>query len=263
MTAPNTAPKSTRPSAKTFALTAIALPIALGLAACGSGAEGEAALDGEPAAAVPAPDGQAWSEIAEITDRSGFLVGTPEAPIKLIEYGSMTCPGCAAFSQAAAEPLMSDYVDTGRVSFELRSFAIHGPLDLALTLMIDCGEPSQAVPLADQVWANLPAILDRYQAAGPQLEQALAMPEDQRFVAFAEAAGLLDFFASRGISRDQARTCLANTDRITELAEASESYASQDDIGGTPTFVLNGQTLDVNTWPKVEAALQRAGARDE
>jgi len=255
--------KTARTTSRTLALTALALPIALGLAACGSSDEGEAALSGEPVAAVPAPDGQAWSETATITDRSGFLVGNPEAPIKLIEYGSLTCPTCAAFSQAAAEPLMNDYVDSGRVSFELRSFAIHGPIDLALTLLIDCGQPSQAVPLADQVWANLPTILDQYQAAGPQLEQALALPEDQRFVAFAETVGLLDFFASRGISRDQARTCLADTDRITELAEASESYGSQDDISGTPTFMLNGQILDVNSWSKVEAALQRAGARDE
>ena len=248
---------------KTFALTAVALPLTLGLAACNNSEEGEAALDSEPVAEVAAPDGQSWSEIAEITDRNGYLVGNPDAPIKLVEYGSLTCPGCAAFSQQASEPLMSEYVDTGRVSFEFRSFAIHGPIDLALTSLIDCGSPAQAVPLADQVWANLPAILQTVQQNSAQLDQALTLPEDQRFVAFAQGAGLLDFFASRGISRDQARTCLANAERLNELAEFSDSYGSEDEIGGTPTFVLNGTQLDANSWNAVEAALQRAGARNE
>jgi len=257
----NASPTNARKTIKTFAFSAIALLLALGLAACGSGDDAEGAASGEPVAEVPAPDGQAWSETAVITDRGGFLVGNPDAAIKLVEYGSLTCPGCAAFSQAASEPLMSEYVDSGRVSFEFRSFAIHGPVDLALTRLIDCGQPAQAVPLADQVWANLPSLLDTVQQRGPQLEQTLSLPEDQRFVAFAETAGLLDFFASRGISRDQARTCLADAGRLNELAEFSDSYGTQDEIGGTPTFVLNGNQLDANSWNAVEASLQRAGAR--
>ena len=147
---------------KTFALTALALPLALGLAACGSGDDAEASISGEPVAEVSAPDGQVWSEMAQKTDRGGYLVGNPDAPIKLVEYGSLTCPACAAFSMQASEPLMNDYVDSGRVNFEFRSFVIHGPLDLALTRLVDCGTPEQAVPLADQVWANLPTIMQPF-----------------------------------------------------------------------------------------------------
>lgn len=248
-------------SAKSFALAAVALPLALGLAACGSGDDAEASISGEPVAEVSAPDGQVWSEIAQKTDRGGYLVGNPDAPIKLVEYGSLTCPACAAFSMQASEPLMNDYVDTGRVSFEFRSFVIHGPLDLALTRLVQCGTPEQAVPLADQVWANLPTIMQPLQERGAQLESALNLPEDQRFVAFGETAGLLDFFASRGISRDQARTCLADAEQLTNTAELSQSYATEDDITQTPTFVLNGKKLDESSWTAVEAALQRAGAR--
>lgn len=246
---------------KTFAFTAIALPLALGLAACGSSDDEAGALEGDAIAEVPAPDGQAWSETAEFTDRGGFLVGNPDAPIKLVEYGSLTCPACAGFSQTASEPLMNDYVDTGRVSFEFRSFAIHGPIDLALTRLIDCGEPTQAVPLADQVWANLPTLLEPVQQRAGQLEQTLSLPEDERFVAFAETAGLLDFFASRGISRDQARSCLADTERLSELAEYSQSYGTQDQVSSTPTFFINGNKMDETGWSAIEATLQRAGAR--
>ncbi len=93
------------------------------------------------------------------------------------------------------------------------------------------------------------------------LTAALNLPEDQRFVAFADTAGLLDFFAARGVSRDQARTCLADAGRLSEIADVAETYGTQDDITQTPTFVLNGKKLDDTSWTAIEAALQRAGAR--
>jgi len=240
---------------------ALAAPIALALASCGSGADETGEIAGEAIAAIPAPDGTEWRDMVTVTDMDGYMIGNPDAPIKLVEYASLTCPTCARFAEEGMEPLVSEYVNSGRVSFEFRSFVIHGPLDLALTRLVDCGTPEQAVPLADQVWANLPTIMQPLQERGPQLEAALNLPEDQRFVAFADTAGLLDFFAARGVSRDQARTCLADAGRLSEIADVSETYGTQDDITQTPTFVLNGKKLDDSSWTAIEAALQRAGAR--
>ena len=246
---------------KTRFLVALAAPLALGLAACGDSADDAAIAEGAPVAEVAAPEGTSWSETVATTERGGFLVGNPDAPIKLIEYGSLTCPGCAGFAQNASETLMDEYVDSGRVSFELRSFLIHGPLDLVLTRLIGCGPKESAVPLADQIWANLPEIQQRAYADQAGLERALLLPEDRRFVAFADVAGLYDFFAARGISRDQAETCLADFGEMKRLADLSQSYANDDNIRGTPTFLLNGTQLTESSWESVEAALQRAGAR--
>ena len=192
---------------------ALAAPLALALAACGGagdGAEGTGELKGEPIAAVSAPEGQQWRDIAVETADGGTLVGNPDAPLKLIEYGSLTCPACAAFSANGSEALM-EYVDTGRVSFELRQFAIHGPVDLMLGRLTKCGPVESVVPLSDQVWQNFDAVMEPIRTGSGQLEQAMQLPLDQRFVAGAEATGLIDFFAARGISADQARTCLADT----------------------------------------------------
>ena len=240
---------------------AITLPLALGLAACGDTPDDTTVAESAPVENVAAPAGTSWSETVATTDRGGYLVGNPDAPIKLVEYGSLTCPGCAGFSQQASEPLMNEYVDSGRVSFEFRSFLIHGPLDLVLTRLIGCGPKESAVPLADQIWANLPAIQQRAYADQASLERALLLPEDKRFVAFAEVAGVYDFFAARGISRDQAATCLADFGEMKRLADFSQSYANDDKIAGTPTFLLNGTQLTETSWESVEAALQRAGAR--
>ena len=239
----------------------LSAPLVLGLAACDSADETTQAPQGEPVAEVAPPEDTSWSETVVTTDRGGYLVGNPDAPIQLVEYGSLTCPGCAGFAAQASEPLMNEYVDSGRVSFEFRSFIIHGPLDLVLTRLIGCGAKESAVPLADQIWANLPQIQQRAYADQTALERALVLPEDQRFVAFAEVAGLYDFFAARGISRDQAATCLADFEEMKRLAELSQSYANDDNIRGTPTFLLNGSQLSETSWDSVEAALQRAGAR--
>ncbi|WP_228243459.1 thioredoxin domain-containing protein [Porphyrobacter sp. GA68] len=244
-----------------LAVPLFAASLALAVGACGSqDAEATQIESAAPLATVPPPTGQTWAEVAAVTAEGGYLIGNPDAPIKLVEYASLTCPACAAFSQAAAQPLDEEYVNSGRVSFELRSFLIHGPLDLALTRLIECGQPAAVHPLANQVWANLDQILNQAQAAQPQLEAALQQPPQQRFVAFAQAAGLYDFFAARGIPETQARQCLADTAAIERLANNSQQYG-QDGVNSTPTFFLNGQQLDGNQWPAVEAALQRAGAR--
>ena len=244
-----------------IALATLAAPLALGLAACNSGSEAEGGLSGEPVAEVAPPSGTTWSDTVTVTDMGGYAVGNPEAPIKLIEYGSLTCPGCAAFSAQASIPLHEKYINSGRVNFEFRSFIIHGPLDLVLTRLIGCGSPEAAVPLADQIWANLGPIQQRAYQNQPALEAALALPENQRFVAFAEAAGIYDFFASRGLSTDQAKACLADFPSLEKLANLSQRYSSEENVTKTPTFFLNGQEVEESAWDGIEAALQRAGAR--
>lgn len=236
------------------------LPVALALASCGDNAEGEASASGEPVAAVPAPEGTSWSDTVQVTDADGYLVGNPDAPIRLMEYASLTCGACAGFTQDAAEEIRTDYVDTGRVSYELRN-QIHNGLDLTLAALVRCGSPESFHPLSEQVWLNFEQVMSEAQGAGQQIESAMGLPEDQRFAAVAEATGLLDFFAARGLSKDQARQCLADTDSVTAIAERSNAQSEELNVEGTPTFFINGRQSEAKSWEQLEAELQRAGAR--
>jgi protein-disulfide isomerase len=242
---------------------ALAAPLALALAACSSGgAEGEAAT-GEPVAAVAPPAGATWSETAVRTPEGGWLVGNPDAPIKLLEYGSTTCPACALFSTEGSAALHEKYVDTGRVSYEFRSVLIHGAVDLLNTRILECAPVEVAVPLADQIWHNLDALIGPFQANQAALEQAMTLPENQRFVAMAQAGQLDQFFAARGISTEETQACLADSTAVTALATKTQDMATQDGVQATPTFFINGTKIDSTRWAEVEGALQRAGARDE
>jgi len=244
-----------------FLGVSLAAPLALALAACNSEDTGDTALNSEPVAETAAPAGTTWGATATRTEQGGWLVGNPDAPIKLIEYGSLTCPACAAFSTEGSQPLHTQYIDSGRVNYEFRSILIHGVVDLLITRMLECAPVSAAVPLADQVWANLDTVTGGFQANAPAAEQAMTLPENQRFVALAQVGGLTGFFAARGVSSEQAQQCLSDSAAVEQLAEMTSAQADQDSVTSTPTFFLNGQRLDGTSWSAVELALQNAGAR--
>jgi len=245
-----------------FTLAALAAPLALGLASCDSAGDGAGEVpQGEPVASVAPPEGQLWSDVVSVTEHSGHVIGNPDAPIKLIEYGSLTCPACANFAVTGVTPLREKYVDSGRVSFELRNFAIHGMVDLVLARLVRCGAPEAVHPLSDQVWANVAQLTEPLRTNPDALEQVGDLPMEQRFVAFAQRAGYIDFFAARGLSADQAASCLADVASMQKLADETSTQAKEFDITGTPTFFLNGVKIDGSNWASVEAALQRAGAR--
>ena len=60
----------------------------------------------------------------------------------------------------------------------------------------------------------------------------------------ADAAGLLDFFAARGVSRDKATQCLGDTAKAESILNASNTQSEELGVTGTPTFFLNGAKLD-------------------
>ena len=76
-----------------------------------------------------------------------------------------------------------------------------------------------------------------------------------------EKGGLVDFFAARGIARDQANACLAKSQTAEKLAMQTQTATEKYTITGTPTFIVNGKNVDVATWEQLEPILQRAGAR--
>jgi len=241
-------------------LTAIAIPLALALAACGGNAEDAGPPSGEPIAAIAAPAGTEWADTASETAEGGFVIGNPEAPIKLVEYASHTCSHCADFSVDAAATLREKYVASGVVSYEIRNL-VREPLDLTIAVLARCSGPEAFHPLAEQAWANFNTIYQTASANQAAYGAAMEKAGAARFHGVAEAAGLIDFFAARGISRDQAMACLADTDKITQIAERSETQSREQNITGTPSFFLNGSRLNVTTWEALEPLLQNAGAR--
>ncbi len=234
------------------------LPFAM-LAACSGAGADNATVASAPVAGKQAPAGKAWSDVVSATPDGGYRMGNPDAPLKLIEYGSRACPYCAKFDAEGFDPLKSVYVASGKVSYEFRDYPIHGALDVAPILLGHCLSAEAFFPMLDQMMKNQPTLLAKAEEVGPR---AAALGEPSKVAtAFAEGLGYLDFVKQRGVPEDQARACLNDKTKIEALAANFEKANQQYNVRGTPTFILNGKVMDaVDTWAKLEPALKAAGA---
>ena len=239
----------------------VAATMALALVACGKKDEGTAAApSGEAIAKIAAPAGQNWADTYTATPEGGYRMGNPDAPIKLVEYGALSCSHCAEFAEKSAAELRDNFIASGRVSYEVRFFMLNA-LDVPATLLATCGSAEATLPLAEQFWGWQKNMFAQLQANEAALNAASQLPPEKRFAAIAQAGGMDTFFASRGIAADQAKACLADTAKATKLVEATNKAGQELNITGTPTFLLNGAKLDTNTWEGVKVALEKAGAR--
>ena len=231
------------------------------LAACG---EKDNSAPANSVAAVAAPVGQDWTQRVAKTPEGGYVMGNPDAPLKLVEYGSRTCPTCGAFGQTGMRPLEEQYIKAGKVSYEFRDFLVHGPPDFAASLLGRCAGEGPFFPILEQMFVEQPKFLDaQMKAAQDQafLAQTERATPAQIANAWADRMGYVEFVKQRGVTEAQARACLNDEKAIEALTKMTQDATDSRDVTGTPTFFLNGRKLDDTvTWPQVEAALKGAGA---
>ena len=238
--------------------------LALGLSACGKstdGAAGAPSTSSTPIAKIVPPAGKSWADTVSVTPEGGYLMGNPNAPIKLIEFGALSCSHCAEFAEKSFTKMRDDYIASGRVSFELRLFMLNA-LDIPAAMLATCGSPDSVIPLSEQFWAWQSTMFDNLKAAGDaKLQAAGNLAPGQRFAAIASVAGMDTFFAERGIATDQAAACLSDVGKATALSNQTQQANEKYQVSGTPTFYINGKNLQTATWETLEPQLQTAGAR--
>jgi len=248
-------------SIRRLLFAAIALPMALGLAACGEKDDGMGGLTGEPIAKIAPPAGKSWAEIVEKTPEGGYRMGNPDAPVKLIEFASLTCPHCKHFAEEGAAQLRDNFVASGRVSWEFRNFILN-PIDLTMAMVVRCGAPESFFALTEQTYENQETLIQGWDnASEDQRARVVGLPPAKRYQYIASLIGLQDFYGARGIAADQANACLANGAAAEALVAATSEQSEKYDISGTPGFVINGSTQDINTWAEIKAKLETLGVR--
>ena len=227
-----------------------------------AGCNNESAGSGnEPVTAevVPPPPGGDWSTRVTQTPEGGFLMGNPNAAVKLVEFGSMTCPHCAAFDKEGVQPLIDNYVKKGQVSFEFRNF-VRDPLDMAAALIARCGGTDRFFPLTRQLFEGQRDWTTKLQSVSPeQYQQITSLPPNQLFTQLAQAAGLQQWAAQRGLPSARANQCLANEQEVNRLVQINSDAASTYNVPGTPAFLLNGKLLEgATTWDRLEPEIRKA-----
>jgi protein-disulfide isomerase len=230
------------------------------IAGCNS-KQGDAATNAPVTAQkVAPPKGGDWSQLVSATPAGGFVMGNPNAKVKLVEFGSMTCPHCREFDEKGVPSLISKYVKTGQVSWEFRNYVRDG-FDLAASLIARCNGPKSFFPLTRALYKDQPDWVAKIQAAPEdQLKSMQDLPPNQQFVALAKVAGLPQWAAARGVALPKTNQCLSNQHSVDQLVQmASDTTTQFPDFAGTPTFVINGKMLDKTaTWDLLEPQLKTA-----
>lgn len=215
---------------------------------------------------VAPPKGGDWSQVVTATPAGGFLMGNPDAKVKLVEYGSQTCPHCREFDETAVPSLINDYVKTGQVSWEFRNY-VREALDMSASLLARCKGAQGFFPLTRALYKDQPTWEAKLQnAPQDQLQQIQQLPPNQQFLEIAKIAGLPEWAAARGVPLEKSKQCLTDEAAINQLVQMNSDATTQfPDFQGTPTFIINGKmwTAEAGSgtlWEQLKGALNKAVA---
>src|SRR5437764_6143430 len=183
-----------------------------------------------------------WTHVVAATPAGGFVLGNPKAKVKLVEYGSLSCPHCRAFDQEGVPTLLAKYVKPGQVSWEFRNY-VRDPVDLTAALIARCNGARSFFPLARAIFKDQPVWFGKAIAAPKdQLQKLADMPPQQQFVAMAKLVGLDAWAVAHGLPAAKANQCLANVKSVEQLVQMTGDANKQyQDFPGTPTFLINGR----------------------
>jgi protein-disulfide isomerase len=108
-----------------LAVALIVLAIVLGFVFTGGSSSSNTPARGSLAGGLPgAADAQ---RLFRGIPQHGNVLGSPKAPVTVVEYVDLQCPFCQEFETKAMPPVLSRYVRPGKVKIEARPIAFIGP----------------------------------------------------------------------------------------------------------------------------------------
>ncbi|KQQ58955.1 disulfide bond formation protein DsbA [Rhizobium sp. Leaf311] len=145
-------------------------------------------------------------------------LGDANAPVKIVEYMSMTCPHCAHFHNTTFEEIKKKYIDTGKVYFVIREFPFD-PRAAAAFMLARCAPEQQYYPFVSMLFKQ---------------QQTWATAQDAR-------AALLQMSKLAGFSQETFEACLTNQKLLDDVNATMQRGATEFGVNSTPTFIINGK----------------------
>lgn len=158
---------------------------------------------------------------AQEGDIADMVQGSPDAKVEIIEYASYTCPHCASFHAGPYKDLKKDYVDTGKVKFVFRE-VYFDRFGLWASMIARCAGPDRFFGMTDLLFTEQ-SLWSR--AGGPA----------------AIVAELRKIGLKGGMEEAQLNACLEDADNAQALVAWYQENAERDDVGSTPSFLINGE----------------------
>lgn len=176
-------------------------------------------------------------------DLSKMAIGDAAAPVKLVEYASITCGACAQFHRDVV-PTLKEMIEDGRVQFEFREFPT-APAEVAIAgfAIARCaadGDGSVYFEVLEDMFENQQGIL--------------AATRNGTVKTALQAVG-----ARHGIDETAFDACLSNEDVRGSISKAAE-FGTVEGVTGTPTLFLNGRQLTAGEGRTAESIAELVNA---
>jgi protein-disulfide isomerase len=103
---------------------------------------------------------EASAALLEGIPQDGMFLGSPDAPVTLVEYGDLQCPFCAEWSVKSFPDIVNEYVRPGDVRLEFRGLTfLDGAFgttdsDEALRAVISAGEQNKLWNVLELLYRN-------------------------------------------------------------------------------------------------------------
>lgn len=152
-----------------------------------------------------------------------MAIGDPDAPVTIIEYGSVSCSYCGRFHVEVLPQLEENYIDTGQVRFVFREVYQHR-YGLWGGLVARCGGEMRYFGVIDRLMET-------------QSEWLAGEPADV-------AESLRRVGRSVGLNDEQLDTCLTDNAMAEAMIAVSEEQTTAANVQGTPSFVINGELYE-------------------
>lgn len=149
-----------------------------------------------------------------------MAMGKADAPVKIIEYMSMTCPHCAHFHATTLEPIKAKYIDSGKVYFVIREFPFD-PAATAVFMLARCAPPEQYFPFVSMMLKQ---------------QRAWAAPANGDV-----RGALLQTVKIAGFTQESFEACLTNQKLAGDVSAVRDRGAKDFGVNATPTFLINGK----------------------
>ncbi|ACG76994.1 probable disulfide isomerase [Phenylobacterium zucineum HLK1] len=168
-----------------------------------------------------------------------MTLGDANAPVKVVEYASVTCSHCAAFNETTFPQFKAKYIDTGKVHYTFKEF-LTPPEQVAAAgfLVARCAGKDKYFTVIDALFRS---------------QQEMFQSGDMR-------GGLLRVAQSAGMTEAQFNACIQDEAALKALNDRVEKAIRQDGISATPTFVVNGKKVKEGdiTLAELDAAIAEA-----
>ncbi len=159
------------------------------------------------------------SDLSTPPEEGDMSVGPDSAKVTIIEYGSASCPHCAAFYKDVYTKLKTDYVDKGKVKFIFREFP-HNDQGMAAFMVARCAPKEKYFPLLDVFFTT----------------QTTWVPDAYN--------GLKNIAQQAGMSAADFEACLKNEKVAKGIFDAREKGSKKYGVNGIPTVFVNGKSFE-------------------